>query len=171
MPRPSIEWLITDTHFFHDATIKEDFCGRPSNFNELILSNLRYFVAAQDILYHLGDVIFYKNDKLREMLDSVPCARKYLIRGNHDKKSSGWYIRNGFDGVFDAVVVGDVLLSHRPQRVLPSGVRINVHGHFHNTDHRRLEPEYNEWYDPSRHRLLAIEYTDYKPVKLVEFAA
>jgi calcineurin-like phosphoesterase family protein len=171
MPRPPIDWLITDTHFYHEATTKPEFCNRPKNFNDLILRNLRYLVAEQDTLYHLGDVIFYEYDKLKEMLDTVECARKFLIKGNHDRKSNGWWMRNGFDGVFDMVVVGDVLLSHKPQKMFPDGVRINVHGHFHNTDHRRLEPEYNAWYDNSRHRLLAIEHTEYKPVKLVEFAA
>ena len=161
MPRPPLIWLTTDTHFYHDAITNEDFCNRPDDFNELILRNLRYNLAEQDVLYHLGDVIFYQHKLLSGMLDSVRCAKKYLVKGNHDKKSNSWYLRNGFDGVFDMVVIGDIILSHKPQRVFPDGVRLNIHGHFHNTDHRIHDPEYNEWYDPSRHRLLSIENTEY----------
>jgi hypothetical protein len=31
------------------------------------------------------------------------------------------------------------------------------------------DPEVGPWYDPQIHRLLAIEYTDLKPVNLREF--
>lgn len=167
MARPALEWAITDTHFFHDNIV--EWCGRPENHTNLMLKNARHYVAAQDTLIHLGDVIFYKYDKLKSMLDSIPC-RKVLVMGNHDRKSRNWYMRNGFDYAADMIVIDDILLSHKPVKDFPTGVRINIHGHFHNTDHRRHEPEYNDWYNQERYRLLAMEYTDYKPVKLRDFA-
>lgn len=39
---------------------------------------------------------------------------------------------------------------------------LNIHGHFHNTKHR----EYREGVDVSKCRLLAIEETNYSPVRL-----
>ena len=165
MPRPAIDWLITDTHFFHDRVV--EFTGRPDDYVDVIMASLRHLVASQDTLYHLGDVIFYRYERLKEMLDSVP-GKKFLVMGNHDRKSRGWYCRNGFDGAFNAIQLGDVLLTHRPVRPLPVGVRLNVHGHFHNCGVER-DADARDWYDPLVHRLLAIEYTGLKPVKFQEF--
>ncbi len=141
---------------------------RPPDYGERILKNCRHLVTPQDLFIHLGDVIFYQYPKLKEMLDSFPC-RKILTMGNHDRQTKRWFQRNGFDIAVDAFVLDHVIFSHKPLHVLPSGVTINVHGHFHNTDHRSKEPQYNGWYDPTIHRLLAVEYTDYKPVELQWF--
>lgn len=161
MPRPAISWLITDTHWNHDFMLQ---CGRPADFGEQLLKNLRHLLTPQDTLYHLGDVIFYKYPDLKEMLDSIP-GTKVLLMGNHDKKSKGWYARNGFAFVADMIVLDDIMLSHKPIERLPSGVRLNVHGHWHNDDHHKRP----EWYSESTHRLLSVEVTNYKPVKLEEF--
>ncbi len=161
MARPAISWLITDTHWFHEFMLT---CGRPADFGERLLKNMRHKIAAQDTLYHLGDVIFYQYTKLREMLDSIPCT-KILLQGNHDKKSKNWYRRNGFVYAADMIVVDDILLSHKPIQSLPTGVRLNVHGHWHDSDHHKRP----DWYSESTHRLLAVEHTDYQPVKLQDF--
>jgi len=144
-------------------------CGRPKNFNELIIKNLKYIVAKQDVLIHLGDVIADKFNELKPMLDQIVCKSKILIRGNHDKKTNNWYINNGFDFCCDSLVIGDVALSHKPLRILPEGVRINIHGHFHNFDFKILDKECGDYHNPEIHKLLALEYTDYKPVNLLEF--
>lgn len=164
MPRQSIDWLITDTHWFHDAII--ELCGRPVDHRERMLKNLRHLVAPQDRVFNLGDVIFYHHDLLKGMLDSFP-GKKILLMGNHDHKSPGWYSRNGFDFVADQIVIGDVLLSHKPQPVVAQGIRVNVHGHWHNTRHH----DRPTWWKPDTHRNLSIEETGYKPVKLAQFAA
>jgi hypothetical protein len=70
-------------------------------------------------------------------------------------------------------VIKDVLLTHIPVPVLPQGVRINIHGHFHNNPMERVvkfEPHIGEFYDPKIHRLFAMENTNYQPVRLEEFA-
>lgn len=167
MPRPSLTWLITDTHFYHDKMTTE-WGIRPSGYNEKIISNCKRLFAPQDIIIHLGDVIFYKCPLLKDILDSIP-GTKILTMGNHDRRSRTWYMRNGFAFATDSFVLDDAIFSHKPIRDLPTGCRINIHEHFHNTDHRSEEPEYNEWYDPKTHRLLAIEYTDYEPVRLDKF--
>lgn len=167
MARASIDWLLPDTHFFHDKMVT-DWGIRPHNYNDLIMKNLKRLVAPQDRMIHLGDVIFYKYDQLKPLLDSIPC-KKFLVMGNHDRKSRSWYMNNGFDFVADSFVVGDIIFSHKPIRSLPDGCRINIHGHFHNTNHRSHEPQYNEWYDTKVHRLVALEYTNYEPVNLKTF--
>lgn len=162
MPRPAITWVITDTHFFHDDMMK--FCGRPERCERIVMRNLKHSIAPQDLLIHLGDVVFYQYTKLKEMMDYVPC-RKVLTMGNHDHKSRGWYMRNGFDFVMDAFVLGNVVFSHKPMEVLPSGTKYNVHGHLHLNVHRVEE----EWYDVQVHRNLSLELVEYKPVNLKKF--
>ena len=52
-----------------------------------------------------------------------------------------------------------ILFSHRPQ---PIGTwDINIHGHFHNNNHRPFEVEENHVYLTRNHILLAIENNDY----------
>lgn len=159
-------WLVTDTHF------NADFKGfRPDNYGQLIVKGCRRLMAPQDILIHLGDVINDRPGELDRYLKRIPAATKILIRGNHDKNSDVWYINKGFNFVCDQLVMGDILLSHVPQP-LPSGIRINIHGHFHNNTLEKCflhEPHLKEFYDNSLHKLLAMEYTDYLPVRLDEF--
>lgn len=162
MPRPSIIWLITDTHFYHEAMV--ELCGRPANCEQIVMRNLKHVVAEQDILIHLGDVIFYKYPELKGMMDSVPC-RKILTMGNHDRKAKWWYMRNGFDWAVDVFTLGNIAFSHKPLEVLPMGTEYNVHGHLHTSAHRVTE----EWYDPEIHRCLSLELVGYKPVKLRQF--
>jgi calcineurin-like phosphoesterase family protein len=162
MARPALDWLITDTHWYHEAMV--DLCGRPADFSERLIAQLRHHLTPQDRLFHLGDVIFYQYPRLKEILADIP-GTKILLMGNHDRRSPGWYARNGFAFVADMIVVGDVLLSHKPVEICPSGVRLNVHGHWHNNIHHPRP----DWYEESRYRLLSVEATNYKPVKFMEF--
>lgn len=161
-------WLITDTHFNHDALVR--YCGRPPDFTRRIIKNCRQLLAPTDVLIHLGDVIFSNAGQLDELLAEIP-GTKILVKGNHDKRPDSWFYNKGFSFVCDAFRIEDVIFSHIPLPQLPPDVRLNVHGHFHNTDHRRHEPEIADYYDDEKHRLLALEHTDYKPVLLREFCA
>jgi len=163
--RPPVTWLITDTHFNHDRMVG---FGRPPDYESRLVANLRNVVSEQDVLIHLGDVILYNPNQIGLFLGRVP-GRKILVRGNHDKKSNSWFMRNGFDFVADMIVLGEVIYSHSPVQHFPDGVRWNVHGHFHDNDHRHEESA--GWYDPVRHLKLAVEDTDYKPVNAQEWIA
>ncbi len=161
MARPAITWLITDTHLYHDAMV--DHCGRPANHTELTIGHLRRMLSPRDTLIHLGDVIFYRWEKLASILASVP-GTKYLVQGNHDRKSRKWYREAGFACCVDALSWDGVYLTHKPVQVLPSDCTLNVHGHWH------LGPlDTPEWYNTSTHRLLSLERTNYKPTKFSEF--
>ena len=119
MARPPITWLITDTHFYHNKMVSE--VGWPADYLQKIIGACAFYIASQDILFHLGDVIFYKYGELNSILGRIP-GRKILLRGNHDRKSNGWFMRNGFDFVADQIVLGDVIFSHKPLMSFPSGV-------------------------------------------------
>ncbi len=165
MPRPPITWVTSDWHLWNDKII--EFGPRPDDFTDLILRNHRYVVSTQDTLINLGDVAFYGMERLGPFLAHIP-GRHVLVRGNHDHKSNNWYLRNGYDWVCDMLVIGDVLLSHKPVDQFPEGVAVNVHGHLHRWGDRVGEHPY---LDPSRHILVAMELTDYKPLNLQQLVA
>ncbi len=160
MPRPAIDWIISDLHWHHDKII--ELCGRPVDHMELSIKNMRHLLAPQDRLFNLGDVMFYKMTDLKGIMDSIP-GKKILIMGNHDHQSAGWYGRNGFDFVADAVLVKDIYLTHKPSP-LPKGARINIHGHWHNL----AIDQKPEFWTPQTHRLFSLERERYKPRKLCE---
>ena len=164
-------WIITDTHFGHDKMV--EYCGRPEDHSERILENLSTMLKPADTLIHLGDFCIGNDaDWARRFVQATPLVKHILVRGNHDHKSDNWYTTNAFDFVceeFSNKYFGKrILFSHIPQ-AKNEKYELNIHGHFHNADHRRTEPELQALYDNNYHKLLAIEYTDLKPVKLEKF--
>ena len=161
-------WLTTDTHFGHTAML--EYCGRPDNFSEKIINNLTKAVKPNDILIHLGDICIGNDREWNEKLRSVN-GKHWLVRGNHDKKSNSWYLDNGWDMVCDQFrdkYFGEIIMfSHKPV-VWDGEYDINIHGHFHNSDHRRHEPELLS-IENGYQKLLALEYTNYQPVSLEKF--
>ncbi len=172
-------WIITDTHLGHDNIVK--YCNRPENHSELILENLSV-IKDGDTLIHLGDFCIGKDKEWHEKFFSkIPNVKKILIRGNHDKQSSSWYLRNGWDFVcenYSEHYFGKyITFSHIPIENIQN---INIHGHYHNNLPRLLkkqfvvegEKERNdrdfilEKYNPNLHRLLCLEEENYKPVLL-----
>jgi calcineurin-like phosphoesterase family protein len=139
-----------------------DLCGRPEGYEELIVQRHAHLVAPQDTLINLGDVFFYRPEALREALRRIP-GTHVLVLGNHDRRSARWYRDAGFAYVCDGLVLGDALLTHRPAWPLPAGIRHAVHGHHHNMGDRVGE---SPWLDPKVHHLVALEFTDYRPVPL-----
>lgn len=190
LKQPMRIWLITDTHFGHDKMIP--YCGRPEGFENLILENLHELLEPNDLLIHLGDFCIGNDSGWHaDFMETVPC-KKWLIRGNHDGKSDNWYLEHGWDFVgakFQSRYFGkNILFSHTPVRYtelqsslfITDGFDINIHGHFHNSLHRLQEGKFIAEGEKernkvdlknitARHKLLAVEYTDYKPVLLEEF--
>jgi len=136
-------WIIADTHFYHENIKK--YQGRPDDFNEQLISNWNRVVAYDDVVIHLGDVIFGpdQDKKLTSLMATLP-GKKILCRGNHDQKSAVWYMQHGFDFACDYYVYNDIAFSHTPLTPLPpqamvkdmSPVKLNIHGHFHKGSHR-----------------------------------
>lgn len=166
-------WLITDTHFGHDKMV--EYCGRPVDHSERILKNLA-MVRPGDTLIHLGDFCIGNDENwARQFVQATPGVHRILVRGNHDRKSDNWYLNNGFDFVCQAFrnkyFGKNLLFTHIPQENIFETIDHNIHGHFHNADHRRTEPELQAIYDHVFHKLLAIEYTNLEPIKLEKFLA
>ena len=91
-------FLIADTHFNHDAII--EFEGRPSNYMDIIKKKWNHLVGENDLVIHLGDVIFKRASELKDIMESLN-GRKWLVRGNHDKENIAWYLKRGFDFAAD----------------------------------------------------------------------
>ena len=153
-------WIITDTHFGHHKM--QDFCDRPEGFEDTILRNVNQMVRSEDVLVHLGNFCIYKDEEWHTRFMNMCAGKRWLIRGNHDRKSMGWYLSHGWNFVAEEVTLDlfgkRVSLSHKPI-VSRDDFDLNIHGHHHNTLHH---PE-DETTD--KHRLLFIEH-EYCPVSL-----
>ena len=178
---PNRLWLIADTHLGHDNMV--EYCGRPKNHTELILENLSV-ISEGDILIHLGDFCIGSDKRWHEeFFKRIPNTTRILLRGNHDKKSDGWYMRNGWSFVCETMsnnyFGNTITFSHMPQENPRS---LNIHGHYHNNLPRLLNGEYVVEGEKERndtdfalekyngfHKLLSIEYENYKPVLLNKF--
>jgi calcineurin-like phosphoesterase family protein len=168
-------WLISDTHFNHQNIAT--YCQRPDNFTELIVRNWQNKVHPNDMVIHVGDVFIGKPDGWRQIYPLLP-GRKVLVRGNHDKHPSLWWMENGFDIAIDAMIFRHTWITHRPAQSLPKHTYLNIHGHLHNIWHgfHKDEPDtrvinnqgrlHNRW-----QRLFAVEYADYGPVEFEDFLA
>lgn len=152
-------WLIADTHFGHIKIVQ--YCNRPDNFNELLLENLKV-IPDEDILIHLGDFAFWRDENINEYQKAFNNFnfKKILVKGNHDKKSDTWYMQNGWDFVCNSFTLKKfgfkLLFSHRPLK-LQDNEYTNLFGHLHN----------NENFKWTKNKILiAVEYTNYKPIQL-----
>jgi calcineurin-like phosphoesterase family protein len=161
-------WLITDTHFNHKKLIEY---GRPPDFEERIKKNLLSRIRPLDILIHLGDICIGKEKESSNWFKENLGCRTILCYGNHDGEKMRWYMDNGWDVALkrmDIKIYGKrIAFTHIP--IAWDGYfDFNIHGHFHNTDHRRRDPFFNSILT-GYNKLLAIEYTDYKPIELKKF--
>lgn len=158
-------WITTDTHFGHDAMI--DYCDRPQDFERRILEGLSV-VDDNDILIHLGDFCIGDDVFWHEIFMNNVKGKKWLVRGNHDRKSTTWYFRHGWDTVVKSIgmhIYGKrIILSHKPSYSLSSD--LNIHGHMHNSNHRKYKTLERLLSYPLKHELLSIENTNYQPVLL-----
>jgi calcineurin-like phosphoesterase family protein len=153
-------WLITDTHFGHDMLVLNKY--RPMNFEYLILKNSKSIIKDDDIVIHLGDLGFYDIEKWNnKFIEACGLAKRWLVRGNHDKKTNHWFLTHGWDCVCYELVIDlfgkKILFSHRP--VLDrDDFDINIHGHCHDMNHHdiNLGP---------KNKLIFIEHT-YQPINL-----
>lgn len=160
-------WVISDTHFGHEAVVTKEFCDRPKDHEDRILRNLSV-VAIDDVFIHLGDICWrnpsYWHDRLWQ---AVKAKRRFLCVGNHDSNTHSWYYNHGWDFVgeyFSMNIFGKrILFSHVP--MADHGYDLNIHGHFHNAPEERHEPELKAIKN-AKHRLLAPELENLGPIRL-----
>ena len=157
-------WLLPDTHFNHKGMLH--LCGRPHDYEKRIDHAVKTAVQDSDTLVHLGDICLGGDQEVHDRYIKQWPGKKILIRGNHDKQSVTWYFRIGWDCVCDYFGLEyfgkKVLLSHRPMDL--GEAEVNIHGHFHNSGHRRGEQDGVP--RTGDHVLLALEWMNYHPIQL-----
>jgi calcineurin-like phosphoesterase family protein len=162
------EWLFTDPHYHHRMLVETG--KRPEGFESLIDESWKRLVLPQDKVYCLGDVCMGDKVKVHtEHVESMP-GWKILILGNHDKQKPQWYLEHGWNEVHEKLMLKRpwrVLLSHKPQ-IDDESYDMNIHGHFHNDQHRASEPKNIAMRSP-KHRLLALECVNYQLIPLQDF--
>jgi len=165
-------YLTTDTHFNHLYRMAM-FCHRPADYETQILKGL-LALKKTDVLIHLGDICIGKDEYWNSILGALPC-KKWLIKGNHDRKSYQWYLDHGWDLVCETLSIEKfgkiILFSHQP-RYYQQGdfgtidnYEVNFHGHFHNTNHRSSEKDLIAVKN-YRQYLISVEELNYQPLKL-----
>jgi len=161
-------YITTDTHLFHNRLI--EIAGRPEGFTKLILDNNQKTVKPDDVYVHLGDIGIGDDAGVHnELMGSLhPRTKKWLVKGNHDKKSDTWYLSHGWDFVSERLYLNKygmkILFTHKPVGHNWT-FDLNIHGHFHNNSIENYETELLHILS-NRNYLLALEYMQYRPVSL-----
>lgn len=128
-------YFTSDLHLGHKGIIslKKRPFDHVAEMNHVIIDNFNACVHTDDTVYFLGDICHRLSvESANEMIASLK-GKKYLIRGNHDKK----YDENLFLGITDfkeiAVNGNNISLMHYPMLSWPKSHRgsIQLHGHVH----------------------------------------
>jgi calcineurin-like phosphoesterase family protein len=171
-------WFTADQHFGHDNI--QRFCNRPSDHYELMRDNWIESVGRHETIVHLGDLAYRgRDDYVVPMLRGLT-GNKYLLRGNHDKKTNAWYERYGFTVLDD--LLGNfetpegrtirhtgfywhapdgerILFSHYPDQQLLDWSTC-VHGQIHQNGHSQGAPRDRDY------RNISVEVVGYRPQRL-----
>lgn len=172
-------WLISDTHWGHENI--KGFCHRPDDFEQIIMEEWARAVGPDDTLIHLGDLSYRGNAWFQNMIAKHLTGNKYLILGNHDRKTRNFYRKCGFkilkpqefyvvENSGYGLVTTDkpsrrsytISLSHYPATEVLKDNEIRIHGHIHNNGYTR------DAFVPflKNHINISVEQTKYKPVHL-----
>jgi calcineurin-like phosphoesterase family protein len=168
-------WVTADTHFGHTKLI--ELADRPEDFEQKIVDRWKDSVKEDELVIHLGDLSWGPDVDTAEIIKDLP-GKKVMVLGNHDRKSSVWYMNNGWDFCCETFSLNRygkrILFSHVP---LPPCYRsdsvddsrliydMNIHGHLHMNAHHP-NADFWDFYDPAYHKCMALEYFDYYPVML-----
>ena len=154
-------WISADLHLGHD--ILQEYSGRPQDFERQVLQHHHNMMNETDIFIFLGDFCISNDLHWHDTFLNAPAidgVKKWLIRGNHDRKTNGWYYDHGWDVVADELVISlygyRLLFTHKPVNLLRDPpIDFNIHGHLHNTEHHE-EVESN--LRTEKHKLIMMEH-------------
>ena len=80
-------WFTADTHFGHANIIK--YANRPfkseAEMNKALIENWNKVVQKDDIVFHLGDFCFGRNDYEFDAFFNQLNGNIVFVKGNHDK--------------------------------------------------------------------------------------
>jgi len=137
-------YFVSDTHFNHTNIIK--YCNRPfsnvADMDEALIDNWNSRIKPNDIVYHLGDFMFGKDNskfdhEIAEFIFKNLNGIKYLIKGNHESFTLRNY-SSEFRGIYDYFKLKDnndeFILFHYPIAEWDKCHRGSIHcfGHVHN---------------------------------------
>jgi len=130
-------FVISDTHFNHiDRVTGEDriarYCGRPIDWKEQVINNWNRLATKDDIVLHLGDFAFGSKEEVYNIRKQLN-GKIYLLKGNHDRHSVGWFNDVGITLIKKPFVVKSehfpILFSHAVKPCLSKVLGINGHQH------------------------------------------
>lgn len=158
-------FLTADTHFGHHKMV--DWGHRTETYNEDIVAAWNSVVHKDDVVLHLGDLTMSKKEETKRWTDQL-MGTKFLIRGNHDGESDGWFRDCGFETIPASFRIFkdkydnhySVLFTHEPVQDLPDNW-FNIHGHLHGNSHRGEKPT-------DRHFDVGVDAVGFTPVRLSE---
>lgn len=133
-------WLTSDSHYGHAAVI--GYSNRPfkdvNEMDQMMIRSWNDRVRPGDLVYHLGDFSFHKDQAKTVQILRRLTGNKYLIWGNHDKR-----LRKNQDFLNEWVWCRDlekieiqgqkIVLCHYAMLVWDGSHRGNwmLHGHSH----------------------------------------
>lgn len=169
-----MNYYIGDCHFGHENILKHDGQNGGRKFSSieehdnLIIENINKVVTPQDNLFFLGDVSWYKPDKIAELIEQINCKNRYLLRGNHDSWAKDGRCKKLFQGIYDMKQIEDngrqVFLCHFPIMMWQGQHRGTtlIYAHLHNTAEER---DYQEFVKELDERIKIRDGFRYKPVR------
>lgn len=127
-------FLTSDTHFLSSNIV--DLCGRPKDFNRVLIKNWNSVVSPDDIVLHLGDYVAGTGTpetfKKIKIISAQLNGSRILIKGNHEGKSHDYYKNElWFTDVLIYLVIGEFFLCHYPLVVYPSDSESTVNKKKH----------------------------------------
>lgn len=177
------DFFIADLHFGHHNIIRYD--NRPfSSVEEMdnkLIDNWNRVVSNNDIVWVLGDVSWYDDEKTAEIFKQLK-GIKVLIKGNHDKIKRGSKLSKCFTSIQDYAELyldkkNKIVMSHYPMPFWNGQFRDTVHlyGHIHNSHQWNI---YENWVKEARALQdipmrtynvgCMMDYMDYTPKTLEE---
>ncbi len=133
-------WFTSDTHFGHANIIK--YCHRPFAdsvaMNDALIENWNKVVGEKDLIFHLGDFAFGKEDYQFDSLFKRLNGLIVFIKGNHDRLA--WRNRGKFyaahDSYHEIEINGkDITLCHYQMSIWNKSHHgaFHLYGHSHGT--------------------------------------
>ena len=155
-------WLISDTHFNHKKI--QEYCNRPDDWQDMIISNWNKTIDTNDTVLHLGDFAFGNKALTYKITKQLVNGDIYMIKGNHDRHSKMWYKDIGITVVpsFMVSIEGTnktLYFTHRKMKH-EHFYGINIHGHIHQ------KGKYISFTNEGMYVNVCLEQTNYFPVKL-----
>lgn len=123
-------FVVADTHFYHAGILRFRRFSYIGQMNDYIRRAWNSVVSPGDIVVHLGDFAWTKDQYLLNYIVSKLNGTIMLLRGNHDDAIK---LQNAGIGVTTKTYVPyeNLLLSHRPVYNVKNKNLVNLHGHLH----------------------------------------